>query len=588
LLYPDDIIEEVRVRNDIVDVISEYAGLKKAGNSYKCCCPFHNEKTPSFTVSREKQMYHCFGCGAGGNVYTFIMKYENLTFPEAIQFLAKRAGITLPERELSPADRAKADRRAALYEVNKIAAAYFHFLLTKTEAGSKAYKYYKERGYNDETIKKFGLGYADIYSDDLYKYLKKREFDDELIRDAGLIEIDEKKGPHDVFWNRVMVPIADINDKIIAFGGRVIGDGLPKYVNTKETDIFSKSRNLFAMNIARKSKRRGIILCEGYMDVIAQHQAGFDNAVASLGTAFTDAQAGLIKRYTDEVFLAYDNDEAGRKALLRAIDILRKADIKQRVISLEPYKDPDEFVKNMGVEAYEERINQAVPGRIFEIDQIAKKYNFSNPDEKTEFMHGAAAILAGIEDPAERTNYVESVSEKFRCDFNELKKLVTKAGLAGMKEVSSVETRQRYTNERIKDKNPYLEAEEYLMSLMISDTSLFNTLSGIVDENDFTEPGTKEVAKAVFDMYREKGEVNPATILNGFEEAELQERVTAMMTRSFDFDTGPEALSKALTDIVRKVKINNIEKEQRGGSGSQIELARKKNQVRNLVITIRR
>ena len=181
MLYPDEIIEEVRVRNDIVDVISEYAGLKKAGNSYKCCCPFHNEKTPSFTVSREKQMYHCFGCGAGGNVYTFIMKYENLTFPEAIQFLAKRVGITLPERELSPADRAKADRRTAMFEVNRVAAAYFHFLLTKTEAGGRAYKYYKDRGYTDETIKKFGLGYAEIYSDDLYKYLKKREFKDEII-----------------------------------------------------------------------------------------------------------------------------------------------------------------------------------------------------------------------------------------------------------------------------------------------------------------------------------------------------------------------------------------------------------------------
>lgn len=588
MLYPDEIIEEVRVRNDIVDVISEYAGLKKAGNSYKCCCPFHNEKTPSFTVSREKQMYHCFGCGAGGNVYTFIMKYENLTFPEAIQFLAKRAGITLPERELSPADRAKADRRTTMYEVNKIAAAYFHFLLTKTEAGGRAYQYYKERGYTDETIKKFGLGYAEIYSDDLYKYLKKREFKDEIIRDAGLIEIDEKKGPHDVFWNRVMVPIADINDKIIAFGGRVIGDGLPKYVNTKETDIFSKSRNLFAMNLARKSKRRGIILCEGYMDVIAQHQAGFDNAVASLGTAFTEAQANLIKRFTDEVFLAYDNDDAGRKALLRAIEILRKYDIKQRVISLEPYKDPDEFVKNLGTEAYEDRIRDAIPGRIFEIDQIYKKYNLSNPDEKTEFMHGAAAILAGIEDPAERINYVEAVAAKYRCDQNELKKLVTKIGLSGMKEAPAADTGQRYINERKKDKNPYLEAEEYLMSLMISDTELFKTLDGIVDENDFTETGTREVARAVFDMYRDKGEVNPATILNGFEDADLQERVTAMMTRSFDFDTGPEAMSRALTDIVRKVKINNIEKEQRDNKGSQIELARKKNQVRNLMINVRR
>ena len=405
MFYSDDIVEEVRTRNDIVDVISEYTGLKKAGNSYKCCCPFHNEKTPSFTVSKEKQMYHCFGCGAGGNVYTFVMKYENFTFQEAIQFLAKRAGITLPEKELTPAEKAKIGKKQAILEANKMAAAYFHYLLTKTERGSNAYKYYRERGYTDETIMKFGLGYADIYSDDLYKFLKSKGFSEEVLRDAGLVEIDERRGVHDVFWNRVIVPIADINDKIIAFGGRVLGDGLPKYVNTKETDVFSKSRNLFAMNIARKSRRRGVILCEGYMDVIAQHQAGFDNAIASLGTAFTEAQAGLIKRYTGEVYLAYDNDEAGRKALMRAIEILRNHDMIQRVISLAPYKDPDEFIKNMGKEAYEERIRDAIPGRIFEIDRIASGYNLSDPDEKTKFMHSAATLLAGIEDPELRITF---------------------------------------------------------------------------------------------------------------------------------------------------------------------------------------
>ena len=586
MIYPEEIIEEVRVRNDIVDVISEYTGLKRAGSEYKCCCPFHQEKTPSFSVSRDKQMYYCFGCKAGGNVFTFIMKYENMTFMETIQFLAKRAGIQLPEREMSPEEKARSDKKAALYEVNKVACGYFHYLLTKTDQGKKAVDYYHNRGYSDETIKKFALGYADIYSNDLYNYLHKRGYKDEFLRDAGLIDIDEKRGPHDVFWNRVIVPIVDINDKIIAFGGRVIGDGLPKYINTKETDIYSKSRNLFAMNIAKKSKRRGIILCEGYMDVIAQHQAGFDNAVASLGTAFTEPQAGLIKRYKDEVFLAYDNDDAGRKALLKAIEILRKYEISQRVISLEPYKDPDEFIKNMGTDAYEERIRDAMPGRLYEIEQIYKRFNLANPDEKTKFMHETAGVLAGIEDPAERTNYIESVSAKYRCNFDDLKRLVTKIGLSGMKDYSSAEPRQRYTNTQRTDKNPYLEAEEYLMSLMISEPTLFVKLENIVGESDFTEPGTKELANAVFKMYREKGEVSPAAILNGFEDADLQERVAAMMTRSFDFDTGPDALSKALTDIVRKVKINNIEKEQRENSGSQIELARKKNKVRNLIIKV--
>ena len=587
MFYPEEIIEEVRVRNDIVDVISERTGLKKAGNSYKCCCPFHNEKTPSFTVSREKQMYHCFGCHVGGNVYTFIMKYENLTFQEAIEYLANRAGITLPEREMSAADKAKAGRKARMLEANKTAAAYFHYLLTKTKQGKNAYEYYLKRGYTEETIMKFGLGYADIYSNDLYRYLKSRGYEDELLRDTGLIEIDEKRGPHDVFWNRAMVPIADISDRIIAFGGRVLGDGLPKYVNTKETDIFNKSRNLFALNIAKKSKRRGIILCEGYMDAIAQHQAGIDNAVASLGTALTEPHAGMIKRYTSEVFLAYDNDDAGKKAALRAIEILRKYDITQKVVSLEPYKDPDEFIKNMGVEAYEERIRDALPGRIFEIQQMERGYNLSDPDEKTKFMHAAAGHLAGIEDSIERANYVEAIAERYRCDKDELKKLVTKIGLSGLSEAGAVRNETRSVSSGLsKDRNPYRDAEEYLMSLMISEQKLFDKLSGIIDETDFTEPGTGEVARAVFAMYKDRGEVNPAEILNGFDEAELQERVTAMMTRSFDFDTDSEALSRAVTDIVKKVKINNIEKQQREGNGSQIELARRKNQLRNLRIKL--
>ena len=587
MYYPDEIIEEVRSKNDIVDVISGYVRLQKKGANYVGLCPFHNEKTGSFSVSRSKQMFYCFGCHEGGNVITFIMKYENATFSEALEKLAERASITLPKYELSEEQKRKAGKKNLLLEINKEAARYFYYQL-RGNSGKHGMDYFLKRQLSEETINAFGLGFALPFGDDLVKYLKSKDYKDADIIEAGLASFDEKRGLHDKFWNRVMFPIQDINHRVIGFGGRVMGEGEPKYLNSPETPVFDKSRNLFGLNFARSSKKDYLILCEGYMDVIAMHQAGFKEAVASLGTAFTSGQANLLKRFCNSVILSYDSDGAGTSAALRAIGILREVDLNAKVLDLKPYKDPDEFVKNMGVEAYEERINQAVPGRIFEIDQIAKKYNFSNPDEKTEFMHGAAAILAGIEDPAERTNYVESVSEKFRCDFNELKKLVTKAGLAGMKEVSSVETRQRYTNERIKDKNPYLEAEEYLMSLMISDTSLFNTLSGIVDENDFTEPGTKEVAKAVFDMYREKGEVNPATILNGFEEAELQERVTAMMTRSFDFDTGPEALSKALTDIVRKVKINNIEKEQRGGSGSQIELARKKNQVRNLVITIRR
>lgn len=351
MYYSDDVIEEVRSRNDIVDVIGGYISLKKKGNTYSACCPFHHEKTPSFHVSRDKQMYHCFGCGVGGNVYTFVMEYENFSFPEAVKLLADRCGVALPEKEMSAEQRSKENYRMLLKEMNRTAAAYFHYLLMKSDHGKKAMDYLLDRGLTEETITKFGMGYSDIYENDLYKYLKSKGYTDAQMKDSGLVDIQEGKGGTDKFWNRVMVPILDINGKVIGFGGRVLGDGMPKYINTRETQVFDKSHNLFAMNIARRSKRRGIIICEGYMDVISMHQAGFDNAVASLGTAFTIGQAEIIKRYTDEVYLAYDSDGAGTKATLKNIAILREVGLVTRVIDMKPYKDPDEFIRAMGSEA---------------------------------------------------------------------------------------------------------------------------------------------------------------------------------------------------------------------------------------------
>ena len=396
MYYSDDLIEEVRSRNDIVDVIGGYVSLKKQGNSYSACCPFHHEKTPSFHVSRDKQLYHCFGCGASGNVFTFIREYENLSFVESMKLLADRSGMTLPEYELSPKQKEQENYRTELKELNRAAAAYFHYLLTKTEHGKKALDYLHNRGLNDDTIMAFAMGYSDIYNDDLYKYLKNKGYTDRQMVDAGLVDIYGDRGTKKNSWNRVMVPILDINGKVIAFGGRVLGDGKPKYVNTKETAVFDKSRNLFAMNIARRSKRRGIIICEGYMDVIAMHQAGFDNAVASLGTAFTIGQANIIKRYTDEVYLAYDSDGAGTNATMKAIGIMRSVGITTRVIDMKPYKDPDEFIKNMGREAYEERILNATTGIMFEVACLADNYNLKDPEEKTRFtkeVETATAIL---------------------------------------------------------------------------------------------------------------------------------------------------------------------------------------------------
>ncbi|MBP3470349.1 MAG: DNA primase, partial [Lachnospiraceae bacterium] len=305
MYYPEEVVEEIRQKNDIVDVISGYVRLKRQGNNYFGLCPFHSEKSPSFSVSPGKQMYHCFGCGVGGSVITFVMEYENFTFPEAVRFLAERVNVQLPEMEYTEEMKKKEGRRARLLEINKEAAKYFYYML-RNEQGDLGKRYLTERRLTEETMKKFGLGYSLQYSDDLVKYLKNKGYDDQLIRDSGLAVYNEKYGMGDKFYNRVMFPIQDINHRVIGFGGRVMGDAKPKYLNSPETEIFDKSRNLYGLNFARTSRKSGIILCEGYMDVIAMHQAGFSQAVASLGTAFTPGQAVLLKRYTQDVYLAYD------------------------------------------------------------------------------------------------------------------------------------------------------------------------------------------------------------------------------------------------------------------------------------------
>ncbi|MGX8714240.1 MAG: DNA primase, partial [Lachnospiraceae bacterium] len=308
MYYPDELIDQVSSSNNIVDIIGQHVKMKKKGSRYVGLCPFHNEKTPSFTVSGEDQLYYCFGCGAGGNIFTFLMEYENMTFQEAVQYLAERAGITLPA-DTGGQDRARDNRKHQMLEANKAAATFYYYQLRR-KPGEKAMAYLKGRGLKDETIRNFGLGYAPVSSDTLYRYLKQQGFSDEILSGAGLIKVDNK-GVTDRFWNRVMFPIMDINNKVIGFGGRVMGDGLPKYLNSPETELFDKSRNLYGLGAARRSKKDYFLLCEGYMDVISLHQAGFTNAVASLGTAFTPQHALVIKRYVQQVVLTFDSDQAG-------------------------------------------------------------------------------------------------------------------------------------------------------------------------------------------------------------------------------------------------------------------------------------
>ncbi len=559
MYYSDDIIEEVRSRNDIVDVIGGYVSLKHKGNTFSACCPFHHEKTPSFHVSRDKQMYHCFGCGVGGNVYTFIMEYENYSFPEAVKLLADRSGISLPEEEMSEGQRSRENYKTVLKDMNKTAAAYFHFLLTKTDRGKKALEYLRERGLSDETINRFALGYSDIYENDLYKYLKSKGYTDAQMKDSGLVEIHENKGATDKFWNRVMVPILDINGKVIAFGGRVLGDGLPKYINTKETAVFDKSHNLFAMNLARRSKRRGIIICEGYMDVISMHQAGFDNAVASLGTAFTMGQASIIKRYTDEVYLAYDSDGAGTNATLKAIGILREIGLTTRIIDMKPYKDPDEFIKALGSEAFEDRIKNAVTGIVFEVDTISTKYNLKDPEDKIKFSKDAAKRISAIEEVVARHSYIDVVSEKYNLDRNGFKALVTKYGTLGIVEASNTTAVSEEIKPKSKSDDHENKPQRLLLTWMVNDTGLFKILEDVISEEDFYEEDYHAIAMELYKQYRDTGVVKPAAIVDMFDDVEKQRLVATILQTELPFDITEEERERAINDVIKKTKLSRID-----------------------------
>lgn len=553
MYYPEEIVEEVRQRNDIVDVVSSYMKLQKRGSNYMGLCPFHNEKSPSFSVSQSKQMYHCFGCGVGGNVFTFIMEYENYTFVEAVKFLAERAGVNLPETQLSKEDKKKADIRAKLLEINKIAGNYFYYQL-KSQQGKLAYDYLKNRCITDEIIIKFGLGFANKYRDDLYQYLKKQGYEDAILKESGLVTMDEVKGPHDKFWNRVIFPIMDANNRVIGFGGRVMGDGMPKYLNSPETKVFDKSRNLYGLNFARQSRKRNLIICEGYMDVISLHQAGFQNAVASLGTAFTGLQANLLKRYTDEVLLSYDSDEAGKKATLRAIPILKEAGLSAKVIRMDPYKDPDEFIKSLGVEAYQERLEKAQNSFYFEIEVLEQEFNLSDPEEKTKFFNQVAKKLLVFKEEIERNNYIEAMDRKYNIGFENLRKLVNRYGLQLLGEPTYESRQESRSIKEKKTEDGFLQAQKILLTWLIEDTRLFDKIKDIITPDDFKEDLYFKVSKMLFEQYESERKVTPAKILNQFESKEEQREAASLFNTSLSKDMNLLEREKAFNEIVVRIK----------------------------------
>lgn len=557
MFYPQEVIDQVIESNNIVEVIGTYVNLTKKGSTYFGLCPFHNEKTGSFSVTDngDRQMFYCFGCHKGGNVLTFVMQYDNCSYIDALKTLADRAGISLPQPDFSKEESLKAKKREEVLDVNREAAKYFYRLL-KSERGKSAYAYLKNRGLTDETITRFGLGYSDKYKDDLYKYLKNKGFNDEVLKESGLFRIKETDA-QDYFWNRVMFPIMDTRNKVIAFGGRVMGAGEPKYLNSPESICFNKRNTLYGLHEAKKNKTGELILCEGYMDVVSLHQAGFNNAVASLGTALTDGHAGILKRYTSNVVISYDSDAAGRDAALRAIPKLRAAGLSVKVVNMKPYKDPDELIKAEGADRYRECLRDAQNGLIFEIHCLADSFNMNDPDQKTRFYNEVAKKLSNFTDSMEQDNYIQAVSKEFNIDYSMLREKARRMTLSN-DNIKNIVPREQMPKKVTETKDALNMCSKMLLAYLAKEPSFYDKVGEFLNESDFILPPYDAIAQIMFGQLKE-GRLVPGSIINALEEPDAQELVAEIFNYGL-FDRMEESdVQRTVNDCVVRIKRNSIE-----------------------------
>ena len=493
--FPDSFLQELKLRSDITEIASSYVNLKRHGRNMVGLCPFHGEKTPSFNIYTENGSFYCFGCGAGGDVITFIMKIENLDYVEAVKFLAQRAGMEMPENTY---DDSLSKLRMRIYEANREAARFFHATLL-SQRGQSGLNYFRGRALSDRTIRHFGLGFADDDWNSLCNHLKNKGFSEYEIYSANLaFKRKNGNGIYDRFVNRVMFPIIDLRGNVIAFGGRIMTDEKPKYLNTSDTPVFKKSENLFSLNNAKSSGTRTLILCEGYMDVIALNQAGFTNAVATLGTALTNEQAVLMKRYADEVIICYDADGAGQKATARAIDILRNAGLPIKILTVPSRKDPDEFIRSKGENgpaAFKLLIEKCGNDIEYRLMKLKENYNLNTTDGKVAFLNEAVKIVATIESPIERDVFASKLCTELEIDKNAFNDQIAKIKRRGRRENIKKETRQiQYElngqNDKI-NKEHYKKprsssAEEALLVYLINNPDYANSISERVTPDKFS------------------------------------------------------------------------------------------------------
>jgi len=561
MYYDEETIENVRAANDIVDVVGTYVQLRRSGANYFGLCPFHNEKSGSFSVNKNMQIYKCFGCGESGNVFGFVQKYENVSFPESVRILAERAGISLPEPDYTPEERLRVSKKDIIAKINKEAATFYYRLLRSPE-GETAHKYLTDSGLSEETINKFGLGYAGHYTDGLYKYLRSQGHSVEELQITGLFNISEK-GVYDKFWNRVMFPIMDIRNRVIAFGGRIMGsaENVAKYLNSPETDLFSKSENLYGLNLAKHSREKFIILAEGYMDVIALHQGGFNNAVASLGTSLTERQARKLTTYTDNIVISYDSDGAGTKAALRAIPILKNVGLSVKILNMSPYKDPDEFIKAIGADEYRKRIESAAQAFDFEAGVLEKSHDFENVDEKTKFDHEIAETIAKIDDPMARYNHVEAAARKYNIDASALRDEVNKIGSRMKAEETNAKAKeaQKASREKKAEEGDTQRAR-LLLNTITQNKNAYECVKDVLTEQDFGSGIEPAVYIQIRSEYDKMGLAVGARIVEKFTDAEEQSKVADILMTSLEEDMNESERRKAFADLVIGVKKSAIER----------------------------
>ena len=589
--YSEELIDEIKNSNDIVDVISQYVILKRSGRNFFGLCPFHKEKSPSFSVSPDKQIFHCFGCGAGGNVIHFVSKIENADFKEAISILANRAGIELPTLN-NYEDNKTAMLKTKVYEINQIAAEFYHHNLYRPTSKT-AQEYIKKRKLDNKTLKSFLIGYSGNY-DELYKILKQKGYKEEEILASSLVNKTDDGKYIDRFRKRVMFPIQDIRNKVIAFGGRVLDDSKPKYINSPENIVYSKGRHLFGLNVAKKSDLKNIIIVEGYMDAISLYQRGITNVVASLGTALTEAQGRLLRRYSERVTIGYDSDGAGQAATLRGLEILQNIGCDVRILQISGAKDPDEYVIKYGPERFLKCVEQAISLVEFKVKMLKQNLNLENINDKIKFLNEVAKILANVTNSIERELYIEKIATEYKVSkesiYGEVNKLIY-AKNTGEKILEKPIIKKEVKKEKPKIDEAIVKRENLIIYLLINyPQESYNKIKNIVLEQDIKLEANQKILKKMYEEI-EKGNIN-IDILNCFEEEDIINHISAIM--SYDFEISD--LNKCIEDIANtyeKEKLINrsqeiLESLKNAQNLSSEELSNLEDELSNIVIKLKK